>query len=259
MYVPKFSPRLDGLPPQTISHLHDQFARLVNELATRQSGNEPLDVLARASLVQRVLDLGKDDSTVNLILAELADGLQTLNDIICVRDALGRLKEDVPGPSGSKILCWSCGANWAADCYTAACEECGGGALTRACAVCGGKCGNKWIRAVIDSNDFRLAHWQGGCLLSPKSDYAIDRQGFATAVSKQQTFEQQTSKHHSSAAVPPTGTPAGQSSLDEQAWLDRMFESGQIENEEYARRSSYETGPRPSAWERFLDWLMFWR
>jgi hypothetical protein len=31
--------------------------------------------------------------------------------------------------------------------------------------VCGGECGERWKRAILDSHDARLAHWVGHCAL----------------------------------------------------------------------------------------------
>ena len=62
-------------------------------------------------------------------------------------------------------VCVSCGARWHDGEHTAGCEECGGGALLRDCAFCGGVCGSTWRRMVLDSNDFRKAHWIAECKL----------------------------------------------------------------------------------------------
>lgn len=62
--------------------------------------------------------------------------------------------------------CSSCDANWAKGEYCSDCLECGGGAMERNCIICGGRCGNKYKRAVIDSWDTKEAHWIGGCNLS---------------------------------------------------------------------------------------------
>jgi hypothetical protein len=64
--------------------------------------------------------------------------------------------------------CTTCGADWSEGRFGAECVECGGGALERACVLCGGRCGQTWRRAVTDSHDFREAHWHGRCAL-PKS------------------------------------------------------------------------------------------
>jgi len=63
------------------------------------------------------------------------------------------------------MSCTTCGAEWGEGAFTLECDECGGGALVRPCVVCGGRCGAWWRRAVIDSNDARVAHWGGGCAL----------------------------------------------------------------------------------------------
>jgi hypothetical protein len=59
--------------------------------------------------------------------------------------------------------CRSCRADWSAGAWSAGCKECGGGALTVPCGMCLGACGQSATRAVMDSNDFGLAHWNGGC------------------------------------------------------------------------------------------------
>ncbi len=60
-------------------------------------------------------------------------------------------------------ICLSCNANWWDGEFGAGCEVCGGGAMERPCPICLGLCGCYWSRAVLDSNDFRLAHWRGDC------------------------------------------------------------------------------------------------
>ena len=50
-------------------------------------------------------------------------------------------------------FCTSCGAGWSAGAYSDGCDECGGGAMERDCFVCGGKCGSKFVRAPLDSQD----------------------------------------------------------------------------------------------------------
>ena len=66
-------------------------------------------------------------------------------------------------PENITARCTSCGADWTEGHWTAGCEECGGGALDRPCLLCGGRCGNTWRRAVLDSNDSRCGHWAGAC------------------------------------------------------------------------------------------------
>jgi hypothetical protein len=61
--------------------------------------------------------------------------------------------------------CMDCGANWQAGAHTEGCEQCGGGALDIACLICGGRCGARWKRQVMDSRDSGVAHWMGGCKL----------------------------------------------------------------------------------------------
>ena len=46
--------------------------------------------------------------------------------------------------------CITCGAHWSKGVYSEDCEECGGGAMARACPVCGGKCEKIWNRAPLD-------------------------------------------------------------------------------------------------------------
>lgn len=71
------------------------------------------------------------------------------------------------------IICTTCGACWTDAAFTADCPECGGGAMERDCAICGGACGNRWRRAVLDSRDSGEAHWVGSCGQSPD----LERQG----------------------------------------------------------------------------------
>lgn len=59
--------------------------------------------------------------------------------------------------------CSRCGAEWTAGRFSAGCEECGGGAMTRDCPRCGGVCGAVWRRAPVDSHDSGEAHWVGAC------------------------------------------------------------------------------------------------
>jgi hypothetical protein len=37
--------------------------------------------------------------------------------------------------------------------------------MERPCPVCDGRCGTRWLRAVVDSHDSGLGHWAGGCKL----------------------------------------------------------------------------------------------
>jgi hypothetical protein len=73
-----------------------------------------------------------------------------------------------PGAPRSSVYCTSCGADWGAGGWSDGCEECGGGAMSRDCPLCQGRCGTIAQRAVIDSNDERCAHWIGACGLAPK-------------------------------------------------------------------------------------------
>jgi len=68
-----------------------------------------------------------------------------------------------------EFYCQSCGANWTKGNHTPECKECGGGALTKPCIICEGKCGSTWKKMPLDSNDSRLAHWGGSCGL-PKAE-----------------------------------------------------------------------------------------
>jgi len=64
--------------------------------------------------------------------------------------------------------CTHCNANWTSGEFSDDCEQCGGGALVRACWVCGGRCGGQFTRSVLDSWDTGIAHWVGACKLSSK-------------------------------------------------------------------------------------------
>lgn len=66
--------------------------------------------------------------------------------------------------------CTSCGAHWSAGVYLDNCYECGGGAMARDCFDCGAKCGEKFVRSPLDSQDFPTAHWIGSCGLQ-ESDH----------------------------------------------------------------------------------------
>jgi eukaryotic-like serine/threonine-protein kinase len=74
-------------------------------------------------------------------------------------------------------ICHNCGANWSQGQYRPGCPQCGGGALERACPLCHGRCGRRWQRAVLDSWDFNLAHWAGGCGLAPLRDRSGQKMG----------------------------------------------------------------------------------
>jgi hypothetical protein len=80
--------------------------------------------------------------------------------------------------------CFTCGADWSSGTFTQACDECGGGAMTRPCAVCGGRCGASMIRAVSDSNDSGLAHWAGRCNLPEAEQRALLGAEIATKESR---------------------------------------------------------------------------
>jgi len=62
------------------------------------------------------------------------------------------------------MKCYTCGADWSRDKWTKDCMECGGGALTIDCPICNGKCGAKWQKATMDTNDSGISHWHGNCL-----------------------------------------------------------------------------------------------
>lgn len=67
--------------------------------------------------------------------------------------------------SDQNFKCGHCHANWSKGEFSANCKQCGGGAMERPCLVCGGRCGAIFKRAAIDSNDYKEAHWIGGCQL----------------------------------------------------------------------------------------------
>ncbi len=70
-------------------------------------------------------------------------------------------------------VCATCRADWTAGRFSATCDECGGGAMQRACPVCEGRCGEVWRRAVLDSHDSGRAHWAGRCgLRTPRAGSA---------------------------------------------------------------------------------------
>jgi hypothetical protein len=64
-----------------------------------------------------------------------------------------------------RAVCTSCGADWSQGGFSETCRECGGAALDHACLLCDGKCGQRWRRAVIDSQDEHESHWRGNCCL----------------------------------------------------------------------------------------------
>ena len=64
--------------------------------------------------------------------------------------------------------CATCYVDWSSGRFTEDCEECGGGAMERPCAYCGGRCGMVMERAVADSNDSGIGHWMGRCRLPRK-------------------------------------------------------------------------------------------
>ena len=70
-------------------------------------------------------------------------------------------------------VCRLCGSDWERGEFVEACELCGGGAMDRACLFCGARCGSRWSRAVLDSQDFGVAHWHGPCALPSDEKAAI--------------------------------------------------------------------------------------
>ena len=71
--------------------------------------------------------------------------------------------------------CLSCNSEWTRGDFSETCEECGGGAMERACIVCLGECKNTWKRAPLDSQDSHEAHWIGGCALPRERQMEIMR------------------------------------------------------------------------------------
>ena len=69
--------------------------------------------------------------------------------------------------------CLTCGAAWSEGRFSEACRECGGGAMDRACPICGGRCGARFLRAVSDSNDSAISHWAGRCKLPEAEQRAL--------------------------------------------------------------------------------------
>ncbi len=72
--------------------------------------------------------------------------------------------------------CASCDAAWSEGAHTEGCEECGGGAMTRPCVLCGGRCGATVQRMPLDSIDHHLAHWIGGCRLDREAQLRLMRE-----------------------------------------------------------------------------------
>jgi hypothetical protein len=68
-----------------------------------------------------------------------------------------------PDAAMNDKLCTHCGANWSLGQFTEDCPQCGGGAMDIPCLLCGGACGERWQRAVMDSQDADVAHWYGHC------------------------------------------------------------------------------------------------
>jgi hypothetical protein len=88
-----------------------------------------------------------------------------LRRLLGLPDEVASGPPDVPDSARVFMVghCWTCGADWTAGASTAECPECGGGALEIPCPCCRGRCGRKWKKAVMDSNDFATAHWHGRC------------------------------------------------------------------------------------------------
>ena len=74
------------------------------------------------------------------------------------------------------MRCMTCGADWETGAFSEDCEECGGGALTRLCPMCEGKCGQTWSKMLIDTRDESCAHWAGTCGLSKEEKAELMRQ-----------------------------------------------------------------------------------
>ena len=74
--------------------------------------------------------------------------------------------------------CMDCRADWESGDHTEGCEQCGGGAMDIACLICGGRCGSRWKRMVMDSRDFNQAHWLGGCKLPADEQRSLMAKSF---------------------------------------------------------------------------------
>jgi hypothetical protein len=77
----------------------------------------------------------------------------------------------------SNLKCFSCGADWSEGQYSTQCDECGGGALDCPCPRCGGLCGMRWQRAVMDSHDLKIGHWYGRCGLPQEKQKPLAKTG----------------------------------------------------------------------------------
>lgn len=73
-----------------------------------------------------------------------------------------------------RATCTTCGADWTAGVFAGTCGECGGGALEVSCPACLGLCGQRWRRAVTDSNDSHGAVWIGCCALTDDNGINMD-------------------------------------------------------------------------------------
>jgi hypothetical protein len=82
--------------------------------------------------------------------------------------------------------CGSCRADWQAGEFSEGCEECGGGALAKDCVVCGGICGNRWTKALMDTQDEGMAHWLGNCGL-PREAQGVYQHKWQEEHTKQRT------------------------------------------------------------------------
>lgn len=72
--------------------------------------------------------------------------------------------------SDREYHCGTCRANWTQGEWTDGCAQCGGGAMSVPCLQCSGECGRQWHRQLMESWDFGIAHWMGGCgLISEQS------------------------------------------------------------------------------------------
>ncbi len=88
---------------------------------------------------------------------------------------LGQRNAEAGAATAAAASCTTCGADWSAGGFSPGCAECGGGAMTRDCDFCQGRCGAVWRRAVVDSNDTREAHWLGTCNAKTEAEAVRDQ------------------------------------------------------------------------------------
>src|SRR5581483_7936544 len=81
--------------------------------------------------------------------------------LVCERAK--QLEWERRGSVKNDVFCRNCGANWSQGQWSLECPQCGGGALEMACPICDGTCGQRLVRAIVDSQDYNRAHWIGGC------------------------------------------------------------------------------------------------